>query len=395
LAAAVNHATKQRTLGWIAAGIWFAAYGHSGFFYDLNRTDALAAFFLMAAYAAAFWRSGPAAGALAGLLLAAAAMTKQDRAAFLAPLVFAQLLRRDWRGAAALAAVFLAAFYGAVVWLNHASDGWFSRLTLQMVKLAPIPRRASLFALPFLRHCAATSAVIAAGIAIRAAQRRWRELVGDPWLGFWATGVVMSFVFQLSGGGWINHNILVDLPTAAASCIALPEIAAWCRARWAFARRPVAAWLLPALAALLVFSTWSSAKGQIPPPDQWQAARQVREFIRRQPGPVLVVDFLPPEPNVIRINYMGYLDLHKVPSRFRWKEGWPQRVEAELRAARPAAVLAYRAIQKDAGYAELTAGMERRRLPKRLRVQAVTGKPTALAYVWTPEPDGAAGTADK
>ncbi len=379
---AIRRATKQVAMGLLAAGIWFAAYGYSGFFYDLNRVDVFATFLLVAAYAAAFFRLGFLPGATAGLLLAASAWTKQNHAAFVAPMLFAQLMRKDFRGAAALFVVFATAFGGLLLLCDRASGGWLYRLTIHMVPVIILRDRWVGIATLYARHFAAAAALILAYVGLCAARGRWRELLGDPWLGFWASSVALAVVFQLTPGGWINHNTLPALGTSLGVAAVLPPLAAWLREKIPWLNRPATLWLLPLLAATLVFSAYSSPKGQIPSHAQWNAARQLHEFVRVQPGPVFIVDLILFEPNIVPFNYMSYRDLIKAVGQNPWKRDALAKIQDELRHARPAAILSAGDLHDERDYRGLVADANHAILPHELQVAVVTGKATMLRHLY-------------
>ena len=247
----VRRETRQSLAGLIAAGMWFAAFGYCGFFYDLNRVDALAAFFLAGAFAAAFGRSGARAGALAGALLAASALTKQNHAAFMAPLLFALALRGDWRSALAAAAAFALGFLPAVGLLDRSSGGMFTLLTLKLVPFGVTPGRVDAFFLSYLRHFPLSPALAVAGAVLLARQRSLRAMFGNPWLGLWLSGTALSLIFQLHPAGYINANIPAAFAASLAAGVFGANLAEWGKAKFAALNRPVAVWLAPVIAASL------------------------------------------------------------------------------------------------------------------------------------------------
>jgi hypothetical protein len=378
----VNRAVKRPAAGLVAAGMWFAAYGYSGFFYDLNRVDSLAMFFLMAAYAAAFARPGAAAGAIGGLLLAASALTKQNHAAFLAPILVAQLLRRDFRGAAAFFAAFLGPF-GTAHWLwNRQSGGWFALLTEEVVVIDVVASRPFEFFAQYGRHFAAAAAVILLGVEPLIRDRRWRDLLGDPWFGFWAGGVALSLVCNLWPAAYINANMPAALATSVAAGMALPAMVARFAGKGDGPPRTATRWVLPVLAAALVFGAYSPIKGQIPTTAQWVAAQKLRDVIRAERGPVLIEDFAPPEPNVLPFHEIAMYDMGLGAERVLWKKTWTWKLRGELAAAQPTAVFSQGDLRNAPSYARVVAGMTHERLPRSLRVCTVTGKFTTLEHVY-------------
>jgi hypothetical protein len=116
--------TGSRTAGIVAAGLFAATYRLSGAFLDVARVDSLCLLLLLMAVSLVRLRRSAAHDATAGLLLAAAVMTKQTALFVAVPLLAWSLIANVRRGAlltvTAVAAAVLAA--GS---LQIASGGWF------------------------------------------------------------------------------------------------------------------------------------------------------------------------------------------------------------------------------------------------------------------------------
>jgi hypothetical protein len=383
----VRRTVKQLAPAAVAAGLWFATYGFSGFFSDLNRVDALAVFFLAAAAAAAFTRAGAGAGLAAGALLAASALTKQNHLLFLGPLVLVQLVRGDRRGALAAAAMFVALFGGvALVW-NRASDGWLWRMTMQFVTFGPSPVRIIGFALVYLRRLPVPGVILISCVVRLLRRRQWRELFGDPWLVFWAASSAISLTMFLGLGAFSNAGMPAALGVAIATGMKLPDFARRLEARFARGRARAPRWVLPALAAAIVFAAYVPVAGQIPKPAQWTAAEKLHALIRAQPGPVLIPEFMSTEPNVVPFHEMSYFDLRVIP-RDTWREPWLRQVETDLRNLHPSMVLASDDFRKNRQYHLAVAGMTLAPLPDDLRVRTFTGRAATLTDVFRRDAGG-------
>lgn len=125
LARLVSRETGDAVAGVAAAGLYAATYFAAGAWFDLARVDSLFLLFSLAGLYAARWMSGPAGAVAAGLLLAAAFLTKQSATAEAVAVVAALLAGPRRRLGALLAAVFAGvAGLTTLVW-GLASDGWY------------------------------------------------------------------------------------------------------------------------------------------------------------------------------------------------------------------------------------------------------------------------------
>jgi len=380
--------TRKSSAALITAGMWFAAFGFSGYFYDLNRIDSFAVFLLMASYAAAFLYPGARGGALAGLLLTASAFTKQNHIAFIAPIAFAQVLRRDWRGALACAVAFMTSFgAGAAAW-NWASGGSFWLLTMQFIPFGAVRSRLMWFPLDYLRYFPA-ALVVVIFYSVRLAKRcDALALFGDPWLGYWAACVALAWVFRVSVGCYTNVYMPAALATAVATGVMLPTVIE-AAPEWLRRQR---LWLAPLVAATLIFPVFIWPKGQIPPPSQWAAARRLRDFVRAEHGQVFMTDFLLFEPNVLQFHSINFQDMRKPGGA--WKAVWRQQLQAELDRARPSLVIPFGATSRGKEYDRMLEGMVREPLPMNMRPRTVTGFDAGRVYFYRRPPPPPGGNRD-
>jgi len=109
----------------VAAGLFAATYGISGFWFDLARVDALALFLLLFGVRLLWRPGGRIAAVAAGLAFAASFLTKQTAIVCVVPIVIALAAARR-RQARWLTATLLVTLVVATVALDSLSDGWFS-----------------------------------------------------------------------------------------------------------------------------------------------------------------------------------------------------------------------------------------------------------------------------
>ncbi|NTU84019.1 MAG: DUF2029 domain-containing protein [Chloroflexales bacterium] len=129
-----------RAMAALAAGLFALTYHVSGYWFDVSRVDTLFLALLLLAYLLAFVDIRPAwvGGALAGMAVVLAFMTKQH-GALVAPFLAGYfLIRRDWSRAAGFvisvclsAAVFLAV-------MDRSSGGWFWLYALTIPQSEPL-----------------------------------------------------------------------------------------------------------------------------------------------------------------------------------------------------------------------------------------------------------------
>jgi 4-amino-4-deoxy-L-arabinose transferase-like glycosyltransferase len=116
--------TGDRVLAVTAFGLVAATYGAGGFWFDLARVDMLFLVLILSGFYAIRFGSSRVADVSAGLLLAAAFLTKQSAAVMAAPVAL-WLLVVDWRRAAVVIGVGGATSVGATVGLDAVHQGWY------------------------------------------------------------------------------------------------------------------------------------------------------------------------------------------------------------------------------------------------------------------------------
>lgn len=217
-----------RTLGkstyWalVAASLFFGAYSLTGFWYDLDRSDALVVAMLGVAFVILLEREGTAAAALAGALLGGAFFAKQPASVFLGAAVVAMLLARRVRLGLAVAAGGIAVLVPGVALLNASSEGWFWYYCVKMPAAHGV--RAELASLFFVvdgsKGFALFGATLAtlgafAGTLARAVRRREGvDRTEAVFAAFVAAGLFTSATSRMHVGGYVN--VLVFLTTFGA-----------------------------------------------------------------------------------------------------------------------------------------------------------------------------------
>lgn len=200
----------------VGAGLLFAAFGFTGFWYDLDRCDPL--FLAMVSVGAVILteRDGLIATAAAGFLLGASFFVKQPATMFLAWATLGLLLRREWKRAALFAGVSGAVLLVGVAWLHVASKGWFTYFVIhipgghgferELVKPFFIDDVSRAFLLSF----------ITAAVAITLLRDRRRDTLFSCFL---LAGLVASCTSRLHLGGW--PNVLTFWTTFACAGVAV------------------------------------------------------------------------------------------------------------------------------------------------------------------------------
>ena len=116
--------TGDRVLAVTAFGLVAATYGAGGFWFDLARVDMLFLVLILSGFFAVRFGSSRVADLSAGLLLAAAFLTKQSAAVMAAPVAL-WLLVVDWRRAAVVVTVGGATSVAATIGLDAVHHGWY------------------------------------------------------------------------------------------------------------------------------------------------------------------------------------------------------------------------------------------------------------------------------
>lgn len=138
----VRRETGDRSAALLASGLFAATYAIGGTFFDLGRVDSLClALVLGTVYLLRFHSTSAAHAAVAGVLAAAAFLTKQSAAVMLAPVVLYTVWRQPRRGLVTMVVGAMIAS-GATLLLDGAHDGWYRYYAFEIPSqfTTPMPR---------------------------------------------------------------------------------------------------------------------------------------------------------------------------------------------------------------------------------------------------------------
>jgi hypothetical protein len=263
----------------LAGAVFLGGYPHSGYFYDLVRTDAVFTALLVWSVALCVDRV-PRVRASA-LLLALAFVFKTNAALFGPPLLLVVGLRRGWRAAGTFAAWSALPALLLVVALQVQSGGLFLRWIVAVPASHGVVWRRVLPGTPLElgAHLGPALVVIAAWLASRMRHARWTS-----WE--WAAAAGVGGVAVLSGAwmrGHVGGYLNVLMPVHAVLAIALGLALDGLRTPHA-ARLAVAALATLQIGLDLVALEPSRA---VPDEDARAAGWQIVEALRAIDGPVL------------------------------------------------------------------------------------------------------------
>jgi hypothetical protein len=298
----VAAATADHVAGAVAAGLFAATYGLSGWWFDVGRLDSL----FVALTLAALWlgrhadgvRSGIAVGALAFL----AFFTKQIALVALAPALLWLALARPRAGIAALT-VLAATVAGSTLLLDALTGGWYRYYVVGELAGQPWQKRmwVGFWRIDLLRHLRPLAWLLCAALVSSAAvdwlrHRRGRSgrrlhlpTITPPWarplgIGYElaaAVGLLLAAWFsRLHTGGYVN----VLMP-AYAGCALLAGVG--------FARLRRLGWLTALAAVAMVLVQFAQLlqmpNHALPAKVQARAGAELIARLRSLPGPVLVL----------------------------------------------------------------------------------------------------------
>lgn len=264
--------------GITVAGLFAATYVIGGAWFDVARVDSL---FLLLTFGALYLvRFGDTTAALvgAGLMGAAAVLTKQV-ALILAPILLLYPLLRLGKRGVIPGAVFVASVATAIVAFEWLNDGWFlyyTFRTLTHTQAVFVNRLASFWTTDlFLAFPIGT----VLGLAWCVAARRFASF--EEWTFYLVAGVaflVSTWETRIHPGAWVNTM----LPAYAFLAIAATRAAAVLDAR----AHGLGKALVIAQMLLLVYQPGR----YIPSADDREAAGRLVDYLRTVPGEVLMLD---------------------------------------------------------------------------------------------------------
>ncbi len=221
----------------IGVGLFFAAFSYTGFWYDLERSDALFVA-LMAAGATILCESAGLAGAsIAGTILGIGFFAKQPAALFVGAGAVALLLGRERGRAAAFGGAAATIMAAGTAWLHVTTDGWFTYYVIRMPFVHGMHSEyvTSFFVQDLTRGFTLTIAT--AAFAIGLARDRRKDTVFACML---VAGFLASATSRLHPGGWDNVLLFWTPFAIAGVAIVCTRADEALRDRW-LARAAVAA----------------------------------------------------------------------------------------------------------------------------------------------------------
>ncbi|MCW2912770.1 MAG: hypothetical protein JWN52_838 [Actinomycetia bacterium] len=284
LARLVQRETGHLTAGVAAAGLYAATYFAAGTWFDLARVDSLFLAFSLAGLYTARWMRRPRGAVAAGLLLAAAFLTKQSALAEAVAITVALLFDPQRRRLAALLAATFAGVLGLTTLLWGAvSHGWYVFYVFGLLSQHPLEHAAftrfwSWYLLPTL------------GLALGAVLLAVRRIPLILALGCLAL-TVEGYAALLHTGGAVNSMLPVYAAVASLAGIGMAGSTAGSTAgpRSAAADLPAAAASTLVLLQIVILAANTFALGQVvPTAADRRVGDQLRAWLRGFGGPVAV-----------------------------------------------------------------------------------------------------------
>jgi hypothetical protein len=283
----VYRETQVAVAGVVAAGLFAATYGESGYWFDVARVDSLFLALLLGGTVLARWGKGTAASLVAGAVLAAAVMTKQVGALLVVPALLYRY-RVGWLKGVWTSASFLWIGGGAVLLLELVSKGWFSFYTWRM----PAGHLVEWERLPAELRTHATMVLVPLGLASLAVLSGWvRPRCWAAW-GLLASLLVLAAGTSLSAllhtGGYVNT--LMPIHAAMALCAGLSFARVWQAAGAELLTQTGARLFALAVVWLqLELLSWAPRQDLVPSEADAAAGREMLATIGRTQGPIWMV----------------------------------------------------------------------------------------------------------
>jgi hypothetical protein len=353
LYAIVRREGGARWHGLVAAGLFAAGFRFAGGFFDVARVDALLVALLLGCLYAAVRARTTRGFAVAGLLLALAALTKQSALIVGIPMAAVLLVRDRGHGFAFAAAALLPA--GALSLLLQAtSSGWYGRTVAGVLAgHGPDPT----WWTGFWTYDLAPHLWPAAALAVLALWWFRSGRAHGGWglhLAALAGLVAASYVSRLHSAS--SENVLIPVLAAVALLAGL--------ALTRLAERPT--WQQAVVGVLCLAQFWLLAYRpalQLPPASQTATAGRLQRVLRGLPGDVLVVS----HPWDVTLAGKGdHAHAGAIADVVRSRDARPRAaVEASIAEAVAAQHFSVLAFDNDQDYAGFPADLERwyRRVP--------------------------------
>ena len=293
-------ATRDRVAAVVAAGLFAATYGLSGWWFDVGRLDSL----FVALTLVALWLGRGARGIRAGVAVGALAFlaffTKQIALIAITPALVWLALIRPRAGVSALV-VLITFVVGSTLLLDALSGGWYRYFVVSELAGQPWQRRmwVGFWRIDLYSHLRPLAWLLAAAILARVAVA-WRQRAGSdhrwalPAIGARASGrigpgyelaavagmLLAAWFSRLHTGGYVN----VLMP-AYAACALIGGLA------FAAMRRlgPLAGFSAAALVLVQLAMLLQMPDHALPAKSQRAAGAELISRLRTLPGPVLVL----------------------------------------------------------------------------------------------------------
>jgi hypothetical protein len=205
-----------RTWAAIAVGLFVTAFGYTGFWYDMERADALFMALMMVGTLVICETASTAGAVAAGIVIGAGFLAKQPAFVFIAAGTAALTMRGETRRAAAFAVTALAIAGAAIAWLHVTTDGWFSYYVLRMPLVHGLePEQVT----QFFVHDVSRAAVLtmASGALLLGVARGSKD--DAVFACMLAAGLIATASSRLHHGAW--NNVLLFWSSFAVAAVAV------------------------------------------------------------------------------------------------------------------------------------------------------------------------------
>lgn len=255
-----GHHGASREWKVIGVGVFFAAFGVTSFWYDLERVDSLFVAMMATGVVLLVERRGLVATFAAAALMGLGFFAKQPALAFLGGIVFALAMTRQWTRAIVFAITSGAVVVGGVLWLQAKTDGWYGYYCLHMPRAHGIVP--SLFKVVFFEDVPRSFALVGAAVYffVRWALARAKGGGDENALLACTFGVagIASGSSRVHFGGW--DNVLMFFTTFGAVAVAI--VGTELSARWKDAK---AGFLVPFAVGLQMIIWAYDPTNMVPP----------------------------------------------------------------------------------------------------------------------------------
>ncbi len=271
----------------LAAGLLAASYRITGAWLDVGRVDSLAiallVLFCLALPPAPSRFRWFTAGLLAGLMV----LTKQSMVIAVAPFFAVHLMQYRAR-ALWMASGFLLPLGLTALYLNIASEGWFSFYTIELLwqqtEWLPQDVIVGFWKTDILRHYFVSMGIAAAGLFLIFPERR-REFW--EWLALLAGALLCSFLARIKSGGY--DNVLLPAVTMIAILLGI----GWARISSSLLKNPTvlrdaAGIVLTAAALYQFYHLRYNPADQLPTARHYQTGEAFIHYLAEFPGTVYV-----------------------------------------------------------------------------------------------------------